>query len=165
MPFDISREKYTDVWITPKYITDALGEFDLDPCSNVTMPWQHAKAFYTIGDNGLEKDWFGRVWLNPPYSKADKFLEKMVQHGNGIVFLYTRVETKMFFKYVWGVADAIFFFKGRKRCTDETGEYLSNMPPQSQCLIAYGGTNSEALVNCGIGGYYIDLKHGKRIGE
>ena len=28
-----------------------------------------AKVFYTKDDDGLSKEWWGRVWLNPPYSQ------------------------------------------------------------------------------------------------
>jgi len=50
----------TDTWITPKYITEALGHFDLDPCAHIKMPFHHACNSYTIHDDGLSKDWFGR---------------------------------------------------------------------------------------------------------
>lgn len=42
------------------------GPFDLDPAA---AP-HNAKAerYYTREDNGLEQEWTGRVWCNPPYS-------------------------------------------------------------------------------------------------
>jgi hypothetical protein len=46
-------------WITPKYIIDSLGKFDLDPCAAVQMPWSTAKMQYT--EKGLELPWFGRA--------------------------------------------------------------------------------------------------------
>lgn len=63
-------------WYTPsKYIEAArhvLGAIDLDPASsrqaNETVK---ATNILTIRDNGLEKPWDGRVWLNPPYALID----------------------------------------------------------------------------------------------
>jgi DNA N-6-adenine-methyltransferase (Dam) len=59
-------------WYTPaKYIEAArqvMGSIDLDPAScalaNQTV---RAARYYTQEDNGLAQEWFGNVWLNPPY--------------------------------------------------------------------------------------------------
>ena len=32
-----------DEWITPPFITQALGPFDLDPCAPVDAPWPIAQ--------------------------------------------------------------------------------------------------------------------------
>lgn len=55
----------TNVWLTPRVILDKLGEFDLDPCAH--SGWKTAKNHFF--QNGLDNDWKGRVWLNPPYGK------------------------------------------------------------------------------------------------
>lgn len=60
-------------WLTPKYIIDALGKFDLDPCSPIHRPWPTAHNHYTIEDDGLSTDWKGRVWLT--YSKKEDTLK------------------------------------------------------------------------------------------
>jgi hypothetical protein len=72
-------------WYTPeKYIEAArevLGSFDLDPASClVANTVVKAQKFYTLKDDGLTKEWFGRVWLNPPYGDAGpKFVAKLLQ--------------------------------------------------------------------------------------
>jgi len=157
MVFDTTTEKTSDTWITPRYVTSALGEFDLDPCAHTDMPHIHAKMCYTIIDDGLQQEWKGRVWMNPPYSKAKEFMKKLANHGNGIAFIYTRVETKMFFDYVWDKGDAVFFFKGRVKCIRENGETMSS-PPASNCLIAYGKQNVQAIADSGLDGKLINLK-------
>lgn len=48
-----------DEWLTPPYITEQLGPFDLDPCSPIDRPWPTAKKHYTILDDGLNKTWGG----------------------------------------------------------------------------------------------------------
>jgi hypothetical protein len=157
MVFDTVTTKTSDTWITPRSLVACLGLFDLDPCAHVDMPFHHAKKEYTILDDGLTKEWSGRVWLNPPYSKAKQFMEKLANHGNGIAFIYTRVETGMFFEYVWDRADAVFFFKGRIKCIRENGETCSS-PPASNCLVAYGSENVLAIKNSGLIGKLIKLK-------
>jgi len=105
----------TDVWLTPPYILRELGEFDLDPCASLDRPWDTAKHHFTIEDDGLSKEWFGRVWLNPPYGPPmAQWLDRLSRHPEGgIALIFARTETKAFFDYVWDRADAILFVKGR----------------------------------------------------
>ncbi len=109
-----SHNMLKDEWITPPEIIKALGKFDLDPCAPIYPPWPTAINNYTIIDNGLLRDWVGRIWLNPPYGKYTKYwLEKMAMHNNGITLIFARTETAMFFDYIWNYATAILFIKGR----------------------------------------------------
>jgi hypothetical protein len=64
-----------DSWCTPRWLADAIGEFDLDPCSN---PRSHVKARKTYqverGEDGLDPSSFRlmgscRTFINPPYSR------------------------------------------------------------------------------------------------
>lgn len=70
-------------WYTPKqYIAAAravLGEIDLDPASNATANQVvGAATYYTIDDDGLARNWTGRVFLNPPYGRlAGAFVERL----------------------------------------------------------------------------------------
>jgi hypothetical protein len=88
-----SARMIKDEWLTPPEIIHSLGEFDLDPCSPIDRPWDTAKNHYNILDDGLSKEWNGRVWLNPPYGKeASKWLEKLSIHNNGIALIFARTE-------------------------------------------------------------------------
>ena len=98
----------TDVWLTPLDLVQPLGEFDLDPCGEAHH--ETAKTIYTEG--GLEKEWFGRVWLNPPYSEVNKWLRRMVQHGYGIALVFARMDVKWAHEII-PHADSVFFPKGR----------------------------------------------------
>ena len=143
----------TDTWITPKYITDALGEFDLDPCAHTDMPWQHAKKQYTIEDDGLSQEWEGRVWLNPPFNRyqISQWMAKMAEHKNGIMFLSAALETERFRKYVWGKAVGICFMNHRPVFRLPNGEKPKNNSGQTVCLIAYDDYNMESLINSKLG--------------
>ncbi len=73
--------KETVEWYTPpRYIELArsvMGEIDLDPASNeLAQGWIKAKTFYTATDDSLSKPWFGRMWLNPPYTGVSRWIDK-----------------------------------------------------------------------------------------
>ena len=40
-------------WLTPRYIIDALGPFDLDPCCPPKMPWRTAAEMVCRPADGL----------------------------------------------------------------------------------------------------------------
>ncbi len=68
-----------DTWCTPQWITDALGEVDLDPCANERSHVQAGSTFrLDLDQDGLElaptvgHDW--RVFLNPPYSDVPPWI-------------------------------------------------------------------------------------------
>jgi len=72
-------------WYTPPEYVEAarrvLDEIDLDPASceeaNAVVK---ARKYYTAQDDGLQHDWPGRVWLNPPYGGLTaKFINKLVE--------------------------------------------------------------------------------------
>lgn len=142
-----------DEWLTPPHILKALGTFDLDPCAPIKRPWDMAENHYTIEDNGLNQEWFGRVWCNPPYGlEAAQWLERMAQHGNGIALIFARTETDMFFRWVWEKATAILFIKGRLHFHHVSGERAKANSGAPSCLIAYGHNNYLSLIESRIHG-------------
>jgi hypothetical protein len=79
----------SDEWYTPKSVFDSLGlTFDLDVCSpkggTGLVP---ALKSYCQEEDGLLSPWFGRVWMNPPYSKPSPWIDKWLAHGNGVALL------------------------------------------------------------------------------
>ena len=79
-----------DYW-TPTYLFDLMGvQFDLDvACPPGGAPWVPADAYYDQETDGLRSPWWGRVWMNPPYSQATPWVHKFLEHGNGIALLPT----------------------------------------------------------------------------
>jgi hypothetical protein len=139
-----------DEWLTPPEIVHAVSEgfngemFDLDPCSPIKRPWDTAKHHYTEEDNGLIKPWDGRVWCNPPYKEAAKWLGRCAEHGNCIAMVFARTETRMFFEHVW-TADAVLFMKGRVTFRNVDGSKPKFTGGGPSCLVAWGDCNVEAL--------------------
>jgi phage N-6-adenine-methyltransferase len=154
-----SAKMITDTWITPKWIIDALGEFDLDPCTPDEMPWQTAKTRFTKEDDGLKQNWCGRVWLNPPYSReATKWLTKLADHGDGIALIFARTETSWFFKDIWKRASGLLFIEGRIYFHHQCGKKARANAGAPSVLVAYGNMNNHVLSDCGIKGKYLELQ-------
>lgn len=147
----------THDWLTPPEILDAVGPFDMDPCASQFQPWRTATQQFTIKDDGLARDWVGRVWCNPPYGPhAEQFLKRMASHGNGILLIFARTETKAFQQFCWQKADAMLFMAGRIKFRLPGGG-VSGPAGAPSVLIAYGKTNANALVQSGIAGYVVHL--------
>lgn len=77
-------------WYTPApYIEAArevLGGIDLDPATSpMANETVRASNIYTEAENGLIREWHGRVWLNPPYGQGSGlFATKLVEeHAAG----------------------------------------------------------------------------------
>jgi hypothetical protein len=51
------------------------------------VPWVPADEHFTIEDDGLEQPWRGRVWMNPPYSRATPWVRRFIEHGHGIALV------------------------------------------------------------------------------
>ena len=150
-----------DEWLTPPHVIEALGSFDLDPCSPINRPWETAKNHYTILDDGLKKPWAGRVWCNPPYGlEAAKWLDRCADHGNALALIFARTETRMFFDHVWPKASGILFLEGRLYFHHVCGKRAAANSGAPSVLVAYGLNNAEKLKRSGIAGQYVQLKGG-----
>lgn len=133
--------KTTDDWITPQWLVERIGTFDLDPCESEFQPWPCAsKGFKKSQCDGLNEPWHGQVWLNPPYGKeTGQWLKKLAQHGNGVALVFARTETQMFFDHVWPYACALLFLEGRLTfCRPESGDEAEHNSGGPSVLIAYG---------------------------
>lgn len=151
-------------WLTPPELLSKLGHFDLDPCSPINRPWNTADRHYTILDDGLEQEWTGRVFCNPPYDThlIVRFIHRCAEHGNAIALTFARTDTRLFHEEIFRKADSILFIKGRLRFYHVSGEQGGTAGAPS-CLIAFDKENTEVLRNCGIEGKFIVLHKEKPI--
>lgn len=161
-----SHDAITHTWLTPPFIIEALGPFDLDPCAcPLPRPWSTASTHWTREDNALGRAWRGRVWLNPPYgSKATiaPWMRRVAEHGDGVALIFARTETAIFFETVWERATSVLFLKGRlcfyrKDGTLPRSDQGGGNAGAPSVLIAYGRNNAEKLRTSGIEGKYIPL--------
>lgn len=132
-------ESYSDEFYTPEHIVAALGWFDLDPCAG---PKRYATRCVRLPQDGLKVRWAGRVWMNPPYLHIGDWLERFVDHGNGVCLVNARCETRWFQRLAGG-ADGLLFLKGRVQF--ERPDKPNGHPPCGSCLVAYGSENATAL--------------------
>ena len=147
----VVNNSHDDEWYTPpEFIESArrvMGSIDLDPASNEhANKTVKAARIFTEQDDGLKHEWFGNVWLNPPYSSAlvQSFADKvsMREFNQAVVLVNNATETK-WFRTLIDKADAIVFKTGRVRFLKHDGE--RNTPLQGQAFIYYGD-NSEGFI-------------------
>lgn len=157
MDASFQRSAASDEWYTPPYIIEALGEFDLDPCA--AHGWRTAKEHLYKEDNGLDEEWCGRVWLNPPYSRklVAPFIEKMARHGNGIALIFNRMDIALWHETIFPTADSMLILRGRLKFYRPDGSQGDSAGCGS-VLLAWGEGNSRALQNCGLPGVFVKLK-------
>lgn len=130
-----------DEWLTPMELVKSLGYFALDPCAS--EGWDTARNYFTIKDNGLNKDWYGRVWLNPPFSKKKYWLKKMSEHGNGIALVPNSTDTQWFHDYCFN-QHGILFVNKRVSFYHKNGKKAGS-PTFGICLVAYSEYDAKIL--------------------
>lgn len=140
----VTNNSKDDEWYTPKEYIEAarsvMGSIDLDPASNdFANKTVKAKQFFTEDDNGLERDWFGNVWLNPPYSATliKQFADKVVNSNfqQAIVLVNNATETS-WFRTLVNKASAIIFTSGRIKYYKHDGTH--GVPLQGQAFLYFG---------------------------
>lgn len=144
----------TDEWLTPPDLLSVLGRFDLDPCAALNQPWRTATSHLTVNEDGLTAPWAGRVWLNPPYSEADAWLERLADHNHGTALVFARTETRWRQTHVWPKAAAVLFLAGRLTFfrPDGTKSAQGHNAGGPSALIAYGGADVAEIVGSGLAG-------------
>jgi len=82
-------ERTSDDHYTPKWVFDLLNvTFDIDVAAPPGgIPWIPAKRYFTMADDGLSQPWNGLIWMNPPYSNSEPWVDRFIEHGNGIALL------------------------------------------------------------------------------
>jgi ParB family chromosome partitioning protein len=143
----VSNNSGDNEWYTPKeYIESAravMGEIDIDPASSeIANKIIEAKKIYTIKNNGLDKDWNGRVWMNPPYSQPDikYFTEKLLSEikkdfcKEAIVLVNNATDTA-WFQNMASQCQSICFTRGRIKfwAPDKV-----SAPLQGQAILYFG---------------------------
>lgn len=151
--------------ITPRFIIEATGPYDLDPCAADPRPWDCALVNLTEADDGLALPWSGRVWLNPPFHRyqVGRWIARLAEHGEGTALLHARTETD-WFRVVWQSAAGILFLGKRlifhkpdgSLQTTRSGEVANSGAPPVLC--AFGFRDLDVLAGCGLDGALVPLR-------
>ncbi len=149
----------SDEWYTPKDLLEAIGEtYDLDPCHpGLGKCWVPCKHYFVM--DGLELDWFGFVFMNPPFGRRNghiPWLIKFLEHGHGIAIVRAYTSAGWFHEYAVK-ADAMLFPKGKTKFVRSDGS-IGKAPGHGIVLLAMGIRAKIALKNSGLG-LYVDLKN------
>ncbi len=135
----------SDEWYTPKHVFDALGcSFDMDvaaPAAGVTF----VPAASFISSDSLETNWYGFVWMNPPFGGRNglaPWLRKFFDHGNGIALVPDRTSAP-WFRDAWQYADAVLFTPKLRFIRPDGSEGKS--PSNGTALLASGSKATQAL--------------------
>jgi hypothetical protein len=113
------------------------------------VPWIPAKEHLTKADDGLITPWEGFVWLNPPYGLRNgmqKWIDRFVEHGNGVILLPGYTYTQWFQNFVTKV-DGILFPLFKLHLINPHQEKQRCTCMSSNCLAAIGEKGRTALHN------------------
>lgn len=143
--FDVEPIVDTDDWHTPPWVFEDLGAtFDMDVASPPGgVPWIPAARYVTETEDGLSVPWSGFVWCNPPYSAPTRWLDRMVEHGDGLILVRADLSSGAYWR-AWCAADAAWFPKGRLEFVNGHGGGGGNVT-FSTCVLGFGVNAVAAL--------------------
>lgn len=99
------------------------------------------------------------MFVNPPYGlSASPFIQKLAEHGDGILLVTMRAETNYFHDWVWGKACGMLVIRRRVSfCTSDGVESTGNTGGAT-VLFAYGYSNWNTLNHASDLGYATKLR-------
>lgn len=109
-----------DDWQTPAWLFNYFNKiynFELDAAADVRNSL--CDAFFDEQDDALKQSWkgYGNIFVNPPYSLNQKFIEKIVDELDGTftvcALVPSRTDVRWFHDLALICAEKIYFIKGR----------------------------------------------------
>jgi site-specific DNA-methyltransferase (adenine-specific) len=129
----------SDKWATPPEFYKTLDDefhFNFDPCP---ITWKQGDP------DGLATEWGTRTFVNPPYSKVARWIEKSHaewKKGKTIVMLINAItDTKAFHEFIYGKAE-LRFIKGRIKFIDPANPEKRTPAPKPSMLVIFRPTIS-----------------------
>ena len=144
--FEISPADVADTsddYYTPPWIFDAAGlVFDMDVAAPIDPARRlcPARRYLTPVEDGLEQHWEGLVWMNPPYSRLQAWVDKFTGYPTGLA-LVPGYQTNLNVGSILRAADAVAFLSV-KFMTPLGKEWR---PPYPLILAGQGEIASEAV--------------------
>lgn len=146
------KMKKNDMLQTPEWVYSKLGQIDLDPCAGVDTSIGSENWAIERGEDGLERQWFGFVYCNPPFSQKEAWIRKMCEHGKGIMILPERGSAPWFgflaarVRHYWVMGKKINFVGGPS--SNNIGS----------CLFPFGSEAVDRLLHSGLPGHFVEVK-------
>lgn len=114
---DASDGWYTPSWLIEKART-VLGTIDLDPATcAAAQAIVKATHFYTEHENGLIQPWYGRMWINPPYSAPTPWVRRVIAEYQAGTVQAAIILTNSYTETGWwqdiAAVSTMLFFRGR----------------------------------------------------
>lgn len=135
LAMEYHKTEERDDWATPRTLISRLerefGRFELDACASLKN--RVCEKFFDKEQDGLQQDWQGSfVWVNPPYSEKNAFIEKAhaeAQKGAKIVMLMPAFTETAWFRELKAKSKWLLFLNGRLVFNDheqkETAKFSS----------------------------------------
>ena len=146
-----------DEWYTPVHIIgkarQVMGGIDLDPATcEVAQGVVKAAVYYDKEIDGLNQQWFGRVWLNPPRSRAQEFIDHLeneiagerIEQATTIIFNATETRYWQLLGEICGLVGIpdkrIRYWRAEgKAISPEQGSNIFYYGPRQSLFAAYFG--------------------------
>ena len=129
----------TDMWSTPQSFFTKYDEkynFNLDVCASE----DNAKCakYFTETDDGLQQEWEGVCWMNPPYGREiikwmKKAYESSLNGATVVCLVPARTDTTWWHEYA--MKGTIEFIRGRLKF----GNSKNSAPFPSAIVVFNGG--------------------------
>lgn len=138
-------------WYTPAMYVDAarevMGQIDLDPASNDEANGiVKAGTYYTEETDGLSQEWFGNVWINPPYGSACRaFIERTItlkiegRIDQAVILVNANSNDTGWFRPLWD--HLLCFTYGRVNFYGPNGQ--ESGPTHGSCFVYLGDRSEE----------------------
>ena len=144
---DVVHSSTSDEWETPEWLFDYFDNkynFGLDAAASDKN--RLCTKWFTEEDNALKQSWkgYGNVFVNPPYSKNQQFLEKIVDELDGSFYIVTlipaRTDTKYFHDLILSTAEQLYFIKGRLKFSE-----AKNSAPFPSCVVIFKAQTKDQI--------------------
>lgn len=142
-----------DILQTPEWVYSSLGQIDLDPCAGTDTRIGKVNWAIERGENGLDREWFGFVYCNPPFSQKELWAEKMRKHGTGILILPERGSAPWFGPLAVNVGH--YWVMGKK-INFVGGSSSNNL---GSCMFPFGNDALQRLIDSGLPGHLVEVKY------
>jgi len=128
-----------DSWRTPRWLFDYLnaefGPFTLDAAASDEN--HLCDKYYTEQNSGLDNEWNGIVFCNPPYSDISPWVKKAGGEAGRILLLLPSRTGMAWFQDCLSFASVCFVTGGRIKFIDPTGGKRMS-PSEDHILVGFG---------------------------